>query len=315
MGLLLGGGEYCYEEVLDWAMLPPDWNLHEVADVVTTADDRVCVFNRGPHPVIVFDPGGAVISTWGEGEFTRPHTMTVGPDGCFYCDDSGAHCIKVFSPDGEHMMTLGTPDQPAPRLSGRPFNQPTDVAVDPDSGVLYVTDGYGNGRVHVFSPEGQHLTSWGQCGVEAGQFNIPHNVAVGPDGNLHITDRENHRVQVFTREGQYVRQWGNIHRPTGCHLAGSTVYIGQLFSYLNNHDFPNVGGCITIHDLDGTQLARLGGAHYGEGPGQFTAPHGLAVDSSGAIYVGELSYSGYTAQMFERPYETRCLRKLVKREA
>ena len=314
MGVILGRGRYRYEEVLDWAKLPPGWNLHEVADVVATPRDRIYVFNRGEHPVIVFDPEGTVVSTWGEGVFTRPHTMTHGPDGSFYCIDSGAHCVYVFSPEGEHVMTIGTPGQPAPRLSGLPFNQPTDLAVDPESGVLYVTDGYGNGRVHVFSAGGALLDSWGACGVEAGQFNIPHNVAVGPDGHLYIVDRENHRVQVFTRQGQYLRQWGNIHRPTGCHLVGETVYIGQLFSYMNNHDFPNVGGCISIHDLDGTQLARLGDDHYGEGPGQFTAPHGIAVDSRGDIYVGELSYSGYTQQMFEQPYETRCLRKLIKQD-
>ncbi len=56
-----------------------------------------------------------------------------------------------------------------------------------------------------------------------------------------------------------------------------------------NKDWPNIGPRVSIHTLKGKVLARLGKPHGGILPGQFTSPHGIAVDSRGNIFVGELS--------------------------
>jgi hypothetical protein len=90
------------------------------------------------------------------------------------------------------------------------------------------------------------------------------------------------------------------------------VYIGQLFTQLAlNADYPNVGACVSIHDLTGRRLARLGGLRYGEGPGQFIAPHGIAVDSGGDIYIGEVSQTAF-GSVQNPPKKVRTFRKLVK---
>ena len=78
-----------------------------------------------------------------------------------------------------------------------------------------------------------------------------------------------------------------------------------------NAEYPNIGACVTIHDLSGQQLARLGGTRPGEEPGQFTTPQGLALDSRGDIYVGEVSWSAYGSRL-DPPRTARCFRKLVK---
>ena len=305
---------FTYEEQPDWAQLPVGWTFHEVVDVVVDRQDRVYIFTRGEHPVIVFAQDGTFLTSWGEGIFNRPHGLTLAPDGnSLWCTDDEAHVIYQFSLDGELLTTIGTPGQGAPAHSGQPFNKPTKVAFDPKTGDLYISDGYGNARVHKFTVDGRHLFSWGDFGVEAGRFNLPHSVCTDAQGRVYVADRENHRVQVFDAQGNYLSQWNNLHRPCAFHIAGDLAYIGQLPSHLDvNLKFPNIGACITIHDLTGKQLARIGDAHRGEGPNQYTAPHGIAVDSRGDLYVAEVSYSAY-GRLLNPPRTARSFRKLVKK--
>ena len=308
----LGSGDYVYEELAGWAQLPEGWTFKEVADVTVDAQDRVYVFNRGDHPLMVFEADGSFVCAWGEELFVRPHGITTGPEGTLYCVDDGAHCIYQCSFDGQVLMTIGVPGEPTPRYSGRPFSQPTKVALAPGTGELYVADGYGNARVHKYTADGQHLLSWGAYGTDPGEFNLVHSVATDGEGRVYIADRESHRVQVFDDQGNYLDQWNNMHRPCGLHIEGDRAYIGQLLASLSvNAGYPNLGACVSIHDLTGRRLGRLGGVRPGEEPGQFTAPHGLAVDSRGDIYVGEVSWSAYGSTLTP-PRTARCFRKLVK---
>ena len=312
MATKLGAEDYIYEELADWAQLPEGWSFKEVADVVVDSQDRVYVFNRGEHPMIIFEQDGSFAASWGEDLFSRAHGVTVGPDGMLYCVDDGDHSIRKCTPDGEVLMTIGTPDEPAPAHSGQPFNRPTKVAFDPKTDELYISDGYGNARVHKFSPDGKHLFSWGEYGTDPGQFNLVHSVCTDSDGKVYIADRESHRVQIFDEGGRYLDQWNNLHRPCGLHIEDDLVYIGQVPTQLEvNADYPNIGGCVTIHDLNGHRLARLGDVWRGEGPGQFISPHGIAIDSHGDIYVGEVSWAAYGRNL-SPPREVRSFRKLVR---
>jgi DNA-binding beta-propeller fold protein YncE len=312
MSVQLGNGAYTYTELPDWPTLPEGWTFYEVADVVVGPEDRVYVFNRGEHPMMVFEADGAFVNSWGEGVFTRAHGVTLGPDGNLYCADDDGHCIYVCTLEGEVLSTIGIPGQPAPAQSGQPFNRPTKVAFDPKSGDLYISDGYGNARVHKYSPGGQHLFSWGDYGTDPGQFNLVHSIAADAQGRVYVADRENHRVQVFDERGTFITQWVNMHRPCGLHIEGDRAYVGQLPTHLDvNADYPNIGACVSVHDLDGQRLARLGDVRAGEAPGQFVAPHGLAVDSKGDLYVGEVSWSAYGRRL-DPPRTARCMRKLVK---
>ena len=162
---------YGYEADDHWARLPPDITWSEVAAVATDSRDRVFVFNRGDHPVLVFDADGTLVGSWGEGLFVRPHGLTVGPDDSVYCTDDLNHVIYQFDSDGRLLLTLGTKGRPSDtgatsvdfrtiRQAGPPFHYPTNLAIAP-GGDLYVTDGYGNARVHVFSSGGKLRFSWG----------------------------------------------------------------------------------------------------------------------------------------------------------
>ena len=318
MATVLGDGEYTYEVIEDWAKLPDGWEFRDVAAVAVDHKDQVYVFNRGEHPMMVFDRDGNFLRSWGEGIFRNAHGIHIGADESLYCTDDGDHTVRKCTLDGKILLTIGIPGKPAPFMSGEPFHRCTHTALSP-RGDIYVSDGYGNARIHQYTPDGKLLKSWGQPGTGPGEFNLPHNLCCDPDGWVYVADRENHRVQVFDGEGNYETEWHNLHRPCGMVMeAGRNplCYIGEIGPTLPiNRDTPNLGPRISIVDHQGKLLSRFGAAHAGyERPDEFVAPHGMAVDSRGDIYVGEVSYTAWP-QVYPGkavPPGLRTLRKMVR---
>jgi DNA-binding beta-propeller fold protein YncE len=307
----LGGPDRAltYELVEGWEQLPQGWSHGDVPGVATDAQDRVYVLTRGEHPVIVYDRDGRFLGSWGEGVFTRPHGITI-LDDIAYCVDDADHTVRAFTLDGELRWTLGTPhgpsdtgyraDQPANLLTieraAGPFNRPTRLVVAP-GGELYVADGYGNARIHRFSAAGELLQSWGGPGAGPGQFNLPHSVWVHTDGRVFVCDRENDRIQIFGPTGELLAMWTNVTRPGDLFIdRHERVYVGEMAwdagqSSLSGRRWPETRAAqISIRDMDGTVLARWGGPDPCA-PGSFASPHGLWVDSGGAIYVGEVTHT------------------------
>jgi hypothetical protein len=70
---IVGYGGYTYRVEADWAKLPAGWTFKDVAAVAVDAQDRVYVFNRGEHPMMVFDRDGNLLNSWGENLFHRAH--------------------------------------------------------------------------------------------------------------------------------------------------------------------------------------------------------------------------------------------------
>ena len=202
-----------YHPVEGWGRLPDGWSFIDATSVAVDNNDRVYVFNRGHHPVIVFDHTGEFVTSWGEGIFATPHAITITAGQELWLTDYADQTVGCFMRDGRLVRTIGQPGVSSPAHSGRPFNMPTDVAESPASGDLFISDGYRNSAVHRFSSDGRHILSWGRPGTRPGQFNIPHNIAVGSDGRVYVADRENHRVQVFDEDGAYLDQINNLHRP------------------------------------------------------------------------------------------------------
>ena len=291
-----GSGAYTFELAEGWGKLPAGYEFFQVAGVAVDTDDRVYTFDRSAHNLVVFDREGSFIKSW-DAKFSNPHGIRIGPDGSFYLTDRDAHVVLKYGPDEKLLMTLGNRDEPSDtgytaeekvvRRAAGPFNLPTEVAVN-EAGDIFVADGYGNCRVHKFDAAGTLLRSWGLPGKERpGDFHLPHGIGLDKEGKVLVCDRENHRIQVFDQDGEYLTMWTGFRQP--CNLAvgpGGEVYVTELQHRLS------------ILDSNGAVLARWGGESSHE-PGQFVAPHGVAIDSHGDIYVSEV-LKGSRVQKFIR---------------
>ena len=87
-------GTFAYEVAEGWGDLPAGWSFKDVAGVGVDSQDRVYAFNRGKHPMIVFDRNGEFLRSWGEGLFKRAHGITMGPDDTIYCTDDDDHTVR-----------------------------------------------------------------------------------------------------------------------------------------------------------------------------------------------------------------------------
>ena len=87
-------GKYVYEHVPGWGTLPAGWEWNHAVGVGIDAQDRIFVYNRSDHPIIVLDTDGNVIDSWGEGLFGSAHHLEVGPDGSIYTTDIGNHTVR-----------------------------------------------------------------------------------------------------------------------------------------------------------------------------------------------------------------------------
>ncbi len=296
MAKRVGGGTHAYELDPTWGRLPDGWEYRDVVGVRVGRDGRVYAFNRGTHPMIVFDRSGAIVATWGDGIFGNPHGLAMGPDGTLYCVDNGDHTVRAFTPEGALKWTIGTPGIASDTgwtgsydtlRGGPPFNRPTNLAVGAQ-GDLYVSDGYGNCRVHRFSADGALKQSWGSAGRGAGQFRLPHGACGEPDGSVLIGDRANFRVQRFTADGQYRDEWADVQMPDDIYRdADGIYYVAELGK--DGARAGDLGSRVTVRDRSGRILASWGDTGDPTEPGNICAAHGICTDADGNVYVGEVT--------------------------
>ncbi len=299
-----------YEVLEGWEQLPEGFKHLDVVGAAVDANDRVYIITRSDSRVMVYERDGSFVTAWGEGVFTpRTHCIRFGPDGSVYTVDDGDHTVRKFTPDGKPLMILGTPGVASDTgydkskgtssvaHSGPPFNRPTGVAIAPN-GDLYVSDGYGNARVHRFSADGKLIQTWGEPGTGPGEFHVPHDIWVTGEGKVLVADRENDRIQFFSLEGEYLGQWTDVQRPTGLYVdREGLVYVSELWWRVGDRSYThgrieedNRPGRVSVLAPDGAILARWG-SNDRCAPGQFCAPHGICVDSRGDLYVAEVTYT------------------------
>lgn len=296
MALTPATAETKFEPVPYWAKLPMGVSFYgDATSVSVDSNDNVYVFNRGTDPIAVFDTDGNFIRGMGHGEFTRPHGIEIDADDNLYLVDDDGHYVQKRTNDGEIIFTIGTPGEPAEWQGGGMFNRPTDIVIHPQSGDLFVSDGYGNSRVHRFDKDGKHILSWGESGTKPGQFSLPHNITMLGNDQVVVCDRENFRLQVFTLDGEFVTQW-HIHHPmsiTNGKNGDTSLYVGEMIPPAVQRGVRNLGARVAVLSEAGEFLQHLGAPLPGQGPDQFTAPHGIATDSQGSMYAAEVAWTNY----------------------
>lgn len=302
--MTVGTGSLRFEAVPGWGEVPEEAELIEAIGVAVDSADRVYVFARAKIPLLVFEPDGSFIRGWGEELFTRPHGISIGEGDTLYLVDDMGHSVRQFSPNGDLIRTIGPSGTPSDTGAdgfdyrtirpdaGPPFNLPTNLIVGP-GGDLFITDGYGNARVHRFSAGGHLLHSWGEPGDGPGQFHVPHGI--GTDGErIFVADRENSRVQIFSVDGKLLTIWGDLARPAQVFVdADKNVFVFELGFHTGNFpwhspDKTRSSSRMSVFDLDGNLLTRWGGDGFPSTDEEFYAAHDVFRDSHGSLYTTEV---------------------------
>ncbi|MFB3111891.1 MAG: peptidyl-alpha-hydroxyglycine alpha-amidating lyase family protein [Gemmatimonadales bacterium] len=254
-----------------------------------------CAGKDEVDPILLFDPSGRLLKSFGAGLILWPHGMHVDRDGNVWVTDAvgfGAapegrgHEILKFSPDGELLMTLGKkgvagdgPDT---------FRQPSDILVAPN-GDIFVADGHGadgNNRIVKFSSDGTFIKAWGSTGAENGEFRDPHALAMDSQGRLFVGDRANSRIQIFDQDGNHIATWTQFGRPSGLFIDDNDI-LYAADSESNARRNPGWRRGIYIGSAkDGWVTAFIPDP---DRPGAGTSgAEGVAVDSQGNVYGAEV---------------------------
>jgi DNA-binding beta-propeller fold protein YncE len=304
----IGNSDFQFEANAAWARKPEGVNWLDVVAVHFTAENNVYVYNRGDREMIYFDSQGNYLGDWGDTNFARPHGLTISPTNEVFCTDDFAHTVTKYDLQGNELLTLGIRGQKADtgaidvdyrniKYSAGPFNYPTNLALTNDGG-FYVSDGYGNARIHQFTSTGEHIRSWGDPGTKPSQFAVPHDLRIADNGELWVADRENDRIQIFSPEGEFIRLIDNLARPASLDFGpDGEVYVFELgyrAGMFPGNQAPYEGapgGRLTVMNQQGDVLCQIAGGDATAEAGDFYAPHNVRVDANGDLYLTEVVWA------------------------
>uniref|UniRef100_A0A8C2W3U9 Peptidylglycine alpha-amidating monooxygenase n=1 Tax=Chinchilla lanigera TaxID=34839 RepID=A0A8C2W3U9_CHILA len=303
-------GDFHVEEALDWPgvyLLPG-----QVSGVALDPNNNLVIFHRGDHvwdgnsfdskfvyqqrglgpieedTILVIDPNNAaVLQSSGKNLFYLPHGLSIDKDGNYWVTDVALHQVFKLDPNSKRpLLILGRSMQPGSDQNH--FCQPTDVAVDPGTGAIYVSDGYCNSRIVQFSPSGEFVTQWGEgtsgSNPKPGQFSVPHSLALVPHvGQLCVADRENGRIQCFkTDTKKFVREIK--HASFGRNVFAISYIPGLLFAvngkpYFRDQE-PLQGFVMNFSSGEIIDVFKPVRKH-------FDMPHDIVASEDGAVYIGD----------------------------
>ncbi|EMP32480.1 Peptidyl-glycine alpha-amidating monooxygenase [Chelonia mydas] len=303
-------GDFHIEEAVDWPGV--NLKLGQVSGLALDPKNNLVIFHRGDHvwdgnsfdssfvyqqrglgpieqnTILVIDPSNAdILDSTGKNLFYLPHGLSIDKDGNYWVTDVALHQVfKLGVHDNEPLLILGRSLQPGSDKNH--FCQPTDVAVDPVTGNIYVSDGYCNSRIVVFSPNGMFIMQWGEetsvGKAKPGQFRIPHSLTLVPEfGQLCVADRENGRIQCFRSEtGEFTREIK--HKLFGRELFAVSYIPGGLLFAVNGMPYPGdiVQGFVmnfsTGEIIDTFIPVRK----------SFEMPHDVVASEDKTVYIGDV---------------------------
>ncbi|EDL91862.1 peptidylglycine alpha-amidating monooxygenase, isoform CRA_b [Rattus norvegicus] len=303
--------DFHVEEELDWPgvyLLPG-----QVSGVALDSKNNLVIFHRGDHvwdgnsfdskfvyqqrglgpieedTILVIDPNNAeILQSSGKNLFYLPHGLSIDTDGNYWVTDVALHQVFKLDPHSKEgpLLILGRSMQPGSDQNH--FCQPTDVAVEPSTGAVFVSDGYCNSRIVQFSPSGKFVTQWGEessgSSPRPGQFSVPHSLALVPHlDQLCVADRENGRIQCFkTDTKEFVREIK--HASFGRNVFAISYIPGFLFAvngkpYFGDQE-PVQGFVMNFSSGEIIDVFKPVRKH-------FDMPHDIVASEDGTVYIGD----------------------------
>jgi hypothetical protein len=294
---------------LDYKAAPDWYKLQEGRPEMGNQHGDVAVASNGDVYVSIMDPRAALQVYASDGKFLRNvpnapadlHGFVIHKeaDGEFiYGPRLGAGNILKLTLDGAEVLNIpasAIPDEFKNKdKEGKPIVRLTGMDVAPN-GDLFVTDGYASDYVHHFDKTGKYLTSFGGK-KEPYNFKTLHKIAIDTrfdPPQIIGCDRANGRIVHMSLDGEFLGVIAkDLLLPAAVAIHNDYAVIGEL------------KGRVTVLDKAGQIVAQFGantaadevGTNKTEPtkwrPGIVTAPHGVAFNDHGDIFVSEYSIYG-----------------------
>lgn len=249
--------------------------------------------------------GGAATSAM----LNAPRGVAVDSAGNVYIADTSNHRIRKINTSGVISTFAGTGTSTfagdGNAATAANFNNPQSVAVD-GAGNVFIAD-TGNARIRQVSVGGTVTTVAGtgfagyqsdNVAATSTRINSPRGVVPDGTGAFYILDTGNHRIRKVSADGIITTVAGTgsatasgdggvatsagVRAPTGLALDGSgNLYISDTSNRIRKVS----AGVITT--LAGTGTSGFSGDGGAPASAQINSPQGLAVDSTGTVYVAD----------------------------
>jgi len=263
-----------------------DGKAFEKPASLAARDGRIFIGDSIRRSILVFDVPRRRLFQFGlraPGTLAKPTAIALDRAGRLYVADATLRKVFVYDRLGLHLQTVGEPGE---------LERPTGVAASPDGSRIYVIDRSDNEseqhRVMIYGADGKLVREVGRRGRRDGEFNLPVQAAVGPDGKLHVLDAGNFRVQTFDAEGKFLRSFGRVGTGLGQFARPRNLACddqGRL--YVTDGSFGNV----QIFSPEGELLLAIGRGARRDLPGCYGLISSVAVDETGRIYVADQLFS------------------------
>ena len=295
-------GKHTYEWVKGWGALPGGKTLGNTHGcIVVDKEDQIYLCKDSEEGVIVYDPSGKVVRTFGKELANGLHGLAlVETDGkqWMLAAHIGRHQVLGLSLTGEILWTLDYPKESGLYTDAGQY-APTSVAPLPDGG-FFVADGYGQSWIHRYDKDRKYVKSIGGPGSELGKLRTPHGIWVETRGDapvLLVADRENQRLQVFDLDGKPQREVKDLEhdllrRPCHIHPGGELYVVADLAGRVTLLDRSLALVGQLFDQPDAAKRARNDVLPPDWKDGEFISPHCANFDSKGNLYVTDWVSTG-----------------------
>lgn len=300
--IIIGHNSHKYKVIPGWGLLDASKNpVNDCHEMLEDAKGRLIMCtNETKNNIIIYDKSGKLIETWGK-TYPGAHGLTIGNEGgqqFLLITDTARHQVIKTDLKGKEIFKIDYPKDSGVYESPNQF-VPTETAVNPANGDIYVADGYGANFVMQYDAKGKYIRHFGGKGETNETFNTCHGVLVdirdAKNPTLLVTDRVHQCFKRFTLDGKYL----TTYKLPGTYICRPVLHGKYIFgaAFRSSNDGWANSGYIQVLDENMKVVSTPGGSEpiykngvlqrqYKDDPDNvFMHPHDVYVDSDENIYI------------------------------